>query len=501
MLFHLLSYFWSMFERIVSSFSFFKCFILESYHVVLPKAGLFVILFVGLIFGFSREVAAATIAAASCSQSDVQVAINSSQGGDTVSIPEGNCTWGDSATYLNVNKAIVLQGAGRDATIIGISATAGSWTSGTIRINAAATVRSFTIRTGTSGNSGTAFSAGVNGFRITDIEYLCQTTTVNGYFVYAGAYGVIDNCSVTGGSGSDELIFARGPTDSWQTNDSIGGADNLFIENNTFGGSGYVCDINSNGRAVVRYNTINGANKVDGHGKASNSPPRGVRHMEVYNNHWTYTSSVFWTAIEMRGGTGTVFNNVADASGSGPWFHLTDYGYTAAWSNFGGVCQCPSDYPVDDQIGVGQDPKMAASDPMYIWNNTRGGQVWPLSWHSTSSCVATCGTFVLQDVIQENTDYFSIQRPGYISYDCPHPLTGLSGSCNSEIAGVSGYNIDSSPFQGDLNSDGTVNIFDYNLLLTNFGNATCGNVADINTDCTVNIFDYNIMLTNFGQSG
>jgi len=55
--------------------------------------------------------------------------------------------------------------------------------------------------------------------------------------------------------------------------------------------------------------------------------------------------------------------------------------------------------------------------------------------------------------------------------------------------------------QGDLNSDGTVNIFDYNLLLTNFGNATCGNVADINTDCTVNIFDYNIMLTNFGQSG
>jgi len=55
--------------------------------------------------------------------------------------------------------------------------------------------------------------------------------------------------------------------------------------------------------------------------------------------------------------------------------------------------------------------------------------------------------------------------------------------------------------QGDLNSDGTVNIFDYNIMLTNFGNSTCGNAADINADCTVNIFDYNILLSDFGQSG
>jgi len=48
-----------------------------------------------------------------------------------------------------------------------------------------------------------------------------------------------------------------------------------------------------------------------------------------------------------------------------------------------------------------------------------------------------------------------------------------------------------STLQGDLNSDGTVDIFDYNLLLTNFSNAECGNVADINSDCVVNIFDYN----------
>jgi hypothetical protein len=53
---------------------------------------------------------------------------------------------------------------------------------------------------------------------------------------------------------------------------------------------------------------------------------------------------------------------------------------------------------------------------------------------------------------------------------------------------------------GDLNSDGIVNIFDYNLLLQNFGATDCGNVADLNGDCSVNIFDYNILLENFGRT-
>jgi hypothetical protein len=53
---------------------------------------------------------------------------------------------------------------------------------------------------------------------------------------------------------------------------------------------------------------------------------------------------------------------------------------------------------------------------------------------------------------------------------------------------------------GDLNSDGVVNIFDYNIFLQNFGSQTCGNTADLNGDCKVNIFDYNILLENFGRT-
>ena len=56
----------------------------------------------------------------------------------------------------------------------------------------------------------------------------------------------------------------------------------------------------------------------------------------------------------------------------------------------------------------------------------------------------------------------------------------------------------SPPLFGDLVKNGMVNIFDYNNLIGNFGNSTCGNVADIDGNCRVDIFDYNILVGNFG---
>ena len=51
---------------------------------------------------------------------------------------------------------------------------------------------------------------------------------------------------------------------------------------------------------------------------------------------------------------------------------------------------------------------------------------------------------------------------------------------------------------GDTDSDGDVDIFDYNVLVENFGSATCGNVSDLDSDCDVDIFDYNILVQSFG---
>ncbi|HUD20013.1 MAG TPA: dockerin type I domain-containing protein [Patescibacteria group bacterium] len=56
------------------------------------------------------------------------------------------------------------------------------------------------------------------------------------------------------------------------------------------------------------------------------------------------------------------------------------------------------------------------------------------------------------------------------------------------------------PKPGDLNGDGKVDIFDYNLLVTNFGKTGTARFspADINGDGKVDIFDYNVLVGNFG---
>jgi len=373
---------------------------------------------------------AATFAANTCSQSDVSATISAASDGDTVSVPSGTCTWGTSSTYVLVNKAITLQGAGRGITIINLADSGSTYANAVIRITAAATVKSMTIN-GSDAAFVSAFSAGtVDGWRITDIDF--NGGTHEAYFVYAGSYGLIDNNNITGASGSSELIFARGPTDSWQTANSIGEADNLFIENNIFNGIGYVCDINSNGRAVVRYNTINGISKIDGHGKASNSPPHGVRHLEIYNNTWTNTTN-YWAAMEIRGGGGRIFDNAIQSSAS-IWLLLEEFGCLNKWPNFDSEYQCLSDYPIDDQIGVGIDPKSAASEPLYIWGNTKNGS--PISFiypAIPAGAITDCGegSWTMEDIIQEGRDYFESEtKPaamsGYTPYTYPHPLVCAS---------------------------------------------------------------------------
>lgn len=57
-----------------------------------------------------------------------------------------------------------------------------------------------------------------------------------------------------------------------------------------------------------------------------------------------------------------------------------------------------------------------------------------------------------------------------------------------------------SSIPGDLDKNSKLDIFDYNLLVQNFGKTDCGNVVDIDGNCKVDIFDYNILMGNFGKS-
>lgn len=59
--------------------------------------------------------------------------------------------------------------------------------------------------------------------------------------------------------------------------------------------------------------------------------------------------------------------------------------------------------------------------------------------------------------------------------------------------------IPSNAVTGDLNADGKVDIFDYNLLVTNFGKTGSNIVGDIDNNGKVDIFDYNQLVANFGK--
>ncbi len=413
------------------------------------------------------------------SQGDVRDAIDDSSNGDVVNMPAGSFTWGQATGATTISNTITLQGAGTGSTTIVCSDTGPTYAAGIIRVYGAATLKSFSI-TGSNVAHVTPIECGVNGWRITDIVF--NGGTAEAYFVYVLAgYGLIDHCTVTGNNPQSELIFVRGPSDSWTTPSTMGTVSAVYIEDCVFNTDGYVCDANANSRVVVRFCTVNGRNmKVDGHGLASNTPAKGVRQMEVYNNSWTYSGDTGWTAIELRGGTGMVFDNTSAVTAR---FALREYGCLAPWPNFGtflsgvsttnpttitttnphgyttgwpvfvyrqdsvptiggtytatvtgastftipvnvttsgvfgltSTTQTPYNYPITDQIGVGQDPKTGGSEPMYLVNNVAAGADWAFDWSNDLTEAITlyrvqistpAATFTMQNIIAADRDYF-----------------------------------------------------------------------------------------------
>jgi hypothetical protein len=88
-------------------------------------------------------------------------------------------------------------------------------------------------------------------------------------------------------------------------------------------------------------------------------------------------------------------------------------------------------------------------------------------------------------------------------YPQKHGTLADTGQYKSDFVAAmwEAYYNKSAVLPGNINGDGTVNIFDYNIFLQNLGATNdCQNEADLNADCSVNIFDYNILLENFGRS-
>jgi len=233
---------------------------------------------------------AATIMAASCSQSDVQNAVNLASEGDTVQVPAGTCIWtipvimGDKWDNSYQRKSLTLKGAGIGQTIIKNELTAPFGVSQirsgiSVYLPAGKFVRitGFTFDGNNSLQSnGPILASGELGgkIRVDHSEFI--NLKYRGVTVFV-LFGVIDHNvftkipgttvtavaihgDVKGGDFNQNFINDNdGDTYSWDRPLNLGSEDALYVENNTFNfdsPQNGAIDTYDGSRYVFRFNTV-----------------------------------------------------------------------------------------------------------------------------------------------------------------------------------------------------------------------------------------------------
>jgi len=371
-----------------------------------------------------NQVAAATINAASCSQGDVQSAINSAANGDVVLVPPGNCTWNS----LSISKGIHLKGAGVGSSNITLAG------SGTLSANANGSLEISGFRFIKSGSAIAWYIYGSQNGKVA-LFHDNQINLLSGYFLqWSSNNGVFyrNTANCTGGS---EIVIRHvvepyaSAMASWTSPDTIGsrdsnGINNLYIEDNVFNNcTAGAFDMDNGSRSVIRYNVFN-MSSYNSHGFATS--PVGSRHFEIYNNQFNYSDANVnqnWQ-IWVRGGTGVVFNNhIQDIRGQ-MWGNKTEVLLTVRAASDGGGQYpggCCTTWPCIRQLGQNHDGSRQFTDPIRFWNNSGSYAV------AANQSWGTCGG-PANEFIQNGRDYLmDSPRPNYTPYTYPHPLTAGSG--------------------------------------------------------------------------
>jgi len=424
---------------------------------------------------FDMEAEAATIKAANCSLNAVQYAINSASHGDTVIVPNGNCSW---SSGINTSKQIKIRGELKGSVNLTLSCPSCTELSGGFVM--------FAITTGTS------YKTEISNINfLTDIPAGTHNTnskyiTVSGaatdkppliydnYFnvpnysiymavnylrygggvIYSNVFESTENaCCATGpcgtvggncGSWSPAFVVKAGESSaiSWSTPSTMGmddttGLNNIYFEDNTINNLGTAIDCDDGARMVIRNNKFNNSSFTC-HG--ADTSWYGVRHVELYDNEFNFNASGTWTLSGItgyyplnlqawwgnRGGTGVITGNIMPDIKSGLWGNKPEVLLQVQQiDRKAGPDPCCSLYPCFHQIGRGQDNRL---EPMYIWGNTGTGL--PESPSIAKSGYGECGGGGdPNDYIQVNREYFvQTAKPGWKRFTYPHPLTLLKES-------------------------------------------------------------------------
>ena len=284
---------------------------------------------------------AATRTAKTCSQQDVQAAIDAAQDGDTVVVPAGTSeykTTTPGAAALKIkNKGIALLGAGIGRTILKDHSfdPNNPWAGGPIRAEGGAgkalRISDFTFDGTGIQDAGKPAIINIRGsYADLRIDH-CRFLNVNGAIMTDGLMrGVIDHCRYElmedHALGNPFFCWMTGNgAAAWKNPVLLGSADAICIEDchiefhNPKSNDSPALPTMDGARAVFRHNTVH-----DGFLEffGVNSTPRGTASFEVYDN--LFTGNCF-CAMGFKGGTGVVFNNTVNGEFQGQPIWATEY--------------------------------------------------------------------------------------------------------------------------------------------------------------------------------
>jgi hypothetical protein len=385
------------------------------------------LIFIFLLSALSgREARANTFTAASCSQTDVQNAINSASSGDTVVVP-GTCTvsWSSTITIPNT-KGITVQASGTvTVNSDGFQLNQGSATS---RITGFTFTDSLNVNCTTGTPIQTSGAPGNAPFRI---DHNTFTNSGNVIFICTSGNGpgLIDHNTFNGGGAAEEIHnLGLGPSSNggWTDNIQPGSANMLIVEDNAFNNNDpiYICSAIESfygARNALRHNTFNFC-QVDQHGTAGMI---GARWWEVYNNNFNVPNGQNQCCfITMRGGSGVIWGNTTSGTNAGAGSIDLYEEDTGTW---------PLAYQVGSGInGVSDGHNNCGSTnsaPAYVWGN---GSM-PVGSQTPSALVLNRDYF--NPSSQPSSMHWEEQSGDtcsttytYTPYTYPHPLTLGAGT-------------------------------------------------------------------------
>jgi len=255
---------------------------------------------------------AATIPAASCSQSDVKAAVASAARGDTVTIPNGSCTW---TRPVAISKGMILQGAGQDLTVITASNT------NFLMINGDGSHFRLTGM-GFTGKGTIYIDGRFSSFRMDHVKLtnVSSEAVIVGFYTWVkglpAIYPLVDHITYTNNV-CVPFMKQFGSASSWTAPDLWGTASALYLEDSTItynvaapNSNCDALDMEQGSRAVIRHNIFTNAMLLP-HDTGSTPQARGMRIREIYANTFRCSGVLDCgnQAISFRGGSTIAYDN------------------------------------------------------------------------------------------------------------------------------------------------------------------------------------------------